>query len=223
MGSFQGRLTPLQQELLQAFFEREQGLFLTGGGALVGFHLGHRQTEDLDLFAEEDTVFERAPHVLADAVAALGAEMVVRQQAAGFHRYFVSRAEEAVIVDLVFDRVPQLYLEKWERDGVRIDLPEEILVNKLNTIVSRSEIRDLVDVMALERAGYSVEDALEGALAKDGGCTPATLAWVLSEIEIAEQAELPGGISGAEMRSYLEELIRRLRRAALPPAESSPL
>ena len=77
--------------------------------------------------------------------------------------------------------------------------------------------------MALERAGYSVEDALAGALAKDGGCTPATLAWVLSEIEIAEQAELPGGISGAEMRSYLEALIRRLRRAALPPAESSPL
>ena len=220
MGSFQSRLTPLQQELLRAFFEREQGLFLTGGGALVGFHLGHRQTEDLDLFTEEETAFERAPHVLADAVAALGAAMVVRQQATGFHRYFVSRGEEAVIVDLVLDRVPQLHVEKWERDGVRLDPPEEILVNKLNTIVSRCEIRDLVDVMVLERAGFSVEDALEGALAKDGGCTPATLAWVLSEIEIAEHAELPGGISGAEMRDYLKRLIRRLRRAALP-SESS--
>lgn len=216
MASSENKLTPLQEDLLQGFFEREQGFFLSGGAALVGFHLGHRETSDLDLFTVDMAAFERAPHVVADAVAALGASMVVRQQATGFHRYFVSRGDDAVIVDLVLDRVPQIHVEKWERDGLRIDPPEEILINKLNTIVSRAEIRDLVDVMSLERAGFSVEDALEGALAKDGGCTPATLAWVLSEIEISERAELPGGISGAEMRSYLEQLIRRLRRAALP-------
>lgn len=216
MASSENKLTPLQEDLLRAFFAREQGFFLSGGAALVGFHLRHRETEDLDLFTVDAAAFERAPHVVADAVAALGASMVVRQEAIGFHRYFVSRGDDAVVVDLVLDRVPQIYVEKWERDGLRIDPPEEILINKLNTIVSRAEIRDLVDVMSLERAGLTVEGALEGALAKDGGCTPATLAWVLSEIEIPEEAELPGGISGAEMRSYLEQLIRRLRRAALP-------
>ncbi|HEX3762246.1 MAG TPA: hypothetical protein VHW23_26275 [Kofleriaceae bacterium] len=39
-------------------------------------------------------------------------------------------------------------------------------------------------VMLLERAGHSVEAALAAALAKDGGCTPATLAWLLSEVKI---------------------------------------
>jgi hypothetical protein len=68
----------------------------------------------------------------------------------------------------------------------------------------------------LERAGFSIEDFLDDALAKDGGCTPATLAWVLSQVDVDQEAELPGGISGTEMAEFLERLIQRLRRAALP-------
>ena len=88
--------------------------------------------------------------------------------------------------------------------------------NKLNTIASRCEVRDLVDVMILERSGFRVEDALEGALLKDGGCTPATLAWVLSQVIIPDDAAVPGGISGTELRAYVEQLIHRLRKAAFP-------
>jgi hypothetical protein len=43
-------LTALQAEVLGEFFRREQGFFLTGGAALAGFHLCHRETHDLDLF-----------------------------------------------------------------------------------------------------------------------------------------------------------------------------
>ncbi len=217
MASFPpSRLSPFQSELLRAFFQQEQGFFLTGGAALVGFHLRHRFTDDLDFFTDQEAVFERAPHVLAAVVADLGASMVARQQATGFHRYFVSRGDEAVIVDLVLDRVPQIHAEKLKFDELRVDLPEEIIVNKLNTIVSRCEVRDLVDILMLERAGFSVEDFLEDALTKDGGCTAATLAWVLSQVEVGSQAKLPGGISGPEMDEYLGKLIRRLRRLALP-------
>ena len=45
------RLTPLQRDLLDAFFAREQRLFLTGGAALAGYDFPHRTTDDLDLFA----------------------------------------------------------------------------------------------------------------------------------------------------------------------------
>jgi Nucleotidyl transferase AbiEii toxin, Type IV TA system len=216
MASSQPKLTGFQRQVLEAFFEREKGFFLTGGGALAGFHLRHRATDDLDFFTGEASAFERGPHVLADVAAELGASMVVRQETTGFHRYFLSRGDEGVIVDLVHDRVPQLHVEKEQRDGIAVDLPEEILANKLTTIASRSEIRDLVDVMTLERAGYSLDEALKGALEKDGGCTPATLAWVLAQVEISEDARLPGGISGAEMSEYLRDLVRRLRRAAAP-------
>ena len=74
----------LQRQVLHEFFAREQGFFLTGGGALAGFYLHHRETEDLDLFTVDETGFERGVPALADAVAALGASMVARQQATGF-------------------------------------------------------------------------------------------------------------------------------------------
>jgi hypothetical protein len=212
-------LSDLQRRLLEAFFGQETGFFLTGGGALAGFFLGHRTTDDLDLFTTDEAAFERGPHVLAEVVERLGGELKAVQQAPGFHRYFVRRAGEGVVVDLVLDRVPQIYVEKLDRGGIPVDPPAEILVNKLSAIAGRCEIRDVVDVMALEKAGLSVEEALDAALRKDGGCTPATLAWVLSELEIPDGATLPGGVTGGELRQYVSSLVGRLRRASAPPSQ----
>jgi hypothetical protein len=202
---------------VQAFFERERGFFLTGGAALAGFYLGHRETSDLDLFTAEEDAFERGVHALRSATDAVAADLVTKQEAPGFSRYVATRADGAVVVDLVWERVPPAYPEKIERGLVRLDPPEEILVNKLTTLVSRSEPRDLVDLYCLEKAGHSIDAALPLALRKDGGCTPATLAWVLSEVRIPDGAELPGAVPAAELRSFLARLIDRLLRAAAPP------
>jgi hypothetical protein len=51
MGTPRSRLTRLQTEILAAFFRQESRFFLTGGGALAGYHLGHRETHDLALLA----------------------------------------------------------------------------------------------------------------------------------------------------------------------------
>jgi hypothetical protein len=103
-----------------------------------------------------------------------------------------------------------------------VDPADEILANKLTAIVGRAEERDLIDVMLLERAGYPVEAALPAALAKDGGCTPATLAWLLSEVKIPDGIELPAGVPPAELRVYLAELIRRLLVLAAPEEPGVP-
>ena len=58
-----GRLSPLQHDRLTAFFAREDRFFLSGGAALAGFYLRHRETHDLDLFTLND--------VLDDGVALL--------------------------------------------------------------------------------------------------------------------------------------------------------
>ena len=44
MDAPRSRLTRLQADVLASFFEREQRFYLTGGGALAGYHLGHRET-----------------------------------------------------------------------------------------------------------------------------------------------------------------------------------
>ena len=57
----------LQSAVLDAFFGAEREFFLSGGGALVGFHLEHRETTDLDLFTTSTEAFERARVVLPEA------------------------------------------------------------------------------------------------------------------------------------------------------------
>ena len=213
-GSYQ--LTPLQADVLKAFFERERGFFLTGGAALVGYYLHHRETTDLDLFATDDDSFDRGRHALAGAAAKLGAALEVRQDSPDFKRFTITRGDDLVVVDLVRDRVPQLCPDKTDFDGVRVDPLREIAANKLTTVVSRMEERDLVDLFVLERSGTVAENLLDAALAKDGGCTPATLAWLLSQITIPDGARLPGGIDPRELQTWLTELVGRLRRAAAP-------
>lgn len=45
MESSDDKLTPLQRDLLAAFFAHERRFFLTGGAALAGFYLHHRSTD----------------------------------------------------------------------------------------------------------------------------------------------------------------------------------
>jgi hypothetical protein len=97
-----------------------------------------------------------------------------------------------------------------------VDPPAEIFANKLATLVERSEIRDLVDVRALEATGLSLEEGLHGARQKDGGATPGQLAWVLSGMHIGEDAPIPGGAPAGELRAYVDDLIRRLSKLAYP-------
>ena len=142
-----------------------------------------------------------------------------RWRAPGFRRYALSLSDGVVIVDLVRERVQQVVEDKPIHDGIRVDPPQEILANKLCALVGRQEERDLVDVMALEEAGFRVEDALEHPLAKDGGCTPANLAWLLSQISVPAEAELPGGIRGEDLTRFVDKLVVRLRAAALPASD----
>jgi hypothetical protein len=76
-----------------------------------------------------------------------------------------------------------------------------------------------VDVRALEKAGYPIEDVWAAAQAKDRELTPAQLAWALSQIEFGDEVSLPAGVSASELRRYLDDLIKRLASRAFPSLE----
>lgn len=213
-------LSLLQQDFLRAFFEREDRFFLTGGAALVGFHLGHRETHDLDLFTIEDAMTEGMSAV-AEVARELGGMLEAIQTSPDFRRVLLRRGAEAIVIDLVREYAAQAVPEKLVINGIRVDPPQEILANKLCALLSRSEIRDLVDVRALERSGYPMEDALAAAAAKDRGLTPGQLSWVLSQIELGDDLIPPGGVSIEELRRYLSELIARLVRQSFPESRDS--
>lgn len=208
-------LSPLQEDVLAAFFRRERRFFVTGGAALAGFHLHHRRTADLDLFTTSMDL-DRADEALRAVAQEVGGAIENKETAPNFRRRLVKRGTDRVMVDLVVDHAFQGYPEKQLFGDIRVDPPEEILANKLCTLLSRSEIRDLVDVYALERSGYRVEDALPLAKRKDGSVTPASLAWILSEIQIGDDASIPGDIAVPALRAFLQDLISRLGRLAYP-------
>lgn len=209
------KLTPLQWDILVAFFARENRFFLSGGAALAGFHLGHRETHDLDLFTTDDSL-DSGTDVLGEIAREFKGSLEPIRTSPDFRRFVIRRGQEAVVVDLVRERAAQRCPDKSEVNGIRVDPPEEILANKLCTLLARSEIRDLVDVRELERAGYAVEEAFSAAVAKDGGLTPGQLAWVLSQIEISDDLTPPGSVSAEELRRYLKDLTGRLARLAFP-------
>jgi predicted nucleotidyltransferase component of viral defense system len=208
-------LDSFQQEILTAFFKRQRGFFLTGGAALVGFHLRHRTTLDLDLFTIEDLIDE-GEQALLEIARALDVGIERLRTSSDFRRFLLTRGAESLVVDLVRDLAPQIDEDKIEIDGIRVDSTREIMANKLCTLLSRAELRDLVDVRALENEGLSVEEHLPLAAEKDAGLTAGQLAWVLSQIEIGDDATPPGGMSAFELRSFVEGLIRRLTAMAFP-------
>jgi Nucleotidyl transferase AbiEii toxin, Type IV TA system len=215
MGAPKSRLTRLQTRILEAFFRRESRFYLSGGGALAGYHLGHRETHDLDLFTLVPTL-EEGVRALRETATELGLSWEEVVTAPEFRRVLLSGADESVIVDLVVERTEQVRADKLRYGLVSVDPPEEIFANKLCTLLGRSEIRDLVDLRALESLGLSLAEGLAAGQRKDGGLTPAQLAWVLSEITIGEEAPLPGEVTPPELREYLRNLIDRLARLAHP-------
>lgn len=205
----------MQRDFLEEFFRHESHFFLTGGAALSGFYFGHRLTADLDLFTTENEI-ENGVRIVLTVAHSLGASVEPIQTAPDFRRFLVGRGDESIVVDLIREYVFQVEIEKPQINGIRVDSPAEIFANKLCALLSRSEIRDLIDVYELEKSGLDLTSAIEHAIKKDSGLTPGQLAWVLGQIEIGDSIELPESVTTNELREYLAGLVTRLSVMAYP-------
>jgi hypothetical protein len=117
---------------------------------------------------------------------------------------------------------PQIHGEKLVIGAIRVDPIDEIFANKLCALLGRAELRDLVDIFVLEREGLSLEQGLAAGQRKDGGLTPAQLAWVLSQMELSESEAIPGNVPREDLDRYRRDLIDRLLVLARPPTSPDP-
>ncbi len=215
------RLTPLQRRILRVLARLDPPWTLTGGGALVGFHLAHRETRDLDLFWRER---RELGDLVALALAALrtdGLDAEVLRTAPAFGELRVEDGSGSCIVDLVaepFAPVEAPVMAQVEDATIAVDSRRELLASKLATLLERSEIRDLADVKALLDAGGDLETGLRDAPAKDGGFSPLTLAWVLKSYDPRPAAKALGAEDAGveELVSFRQWLIDRLTTLAAP-------
>ena len=124
-------------------------------------------------------------------------------------------ADGELDLDLVFDAVADVGVPD-SVEGVQVESLIDLRVNKLTCVLSRSEPRDLVDLLFLDRAGYPPEADLTLALAKDAGIDPGVMAWLLSQFPVEPLPQMLVSLSTGELTSFREALAERLRRLAVP-------
>lgn len=210
-------ITPLKREFLKAFFYREKRFFLTGGSALGLFYLHHRFSYDLDLFSTGHVDWIELDGTMHLCARAMGADLELLRDAPTFRRYRLVRKEHSEIIDVVVDVSPQVDSEKRWVGDVQVDTLHEIMLNKITTLISRCELKDIVDLFFLEKAGFRIEGCFEEAQQKDGGLDPAMISLLLNSVTIAE---LPGymiePLTIEELRGFVGDLKRRMVLMAYP-------
>ncbi len=187
--------------MLELLAGMEPAWTLTGGGALAGFHFGHRPTRDLDLFWHGERELRELPAEVFRRLEAAGMTITPVRVSPAFRRVKVTDGDESVLLDLVADPVPVIETPEELRPGIHVDTRHEILVNKLCALLSRSEPRDLVDIRELVAHGGDLDRAISEAHRKDGGFSPSVLAWVLNTSAPPAHATLA---------TFREQLIDRL-------------
>jgi nucleotidyltransferase AbiEii toxin of type IV toxin-antitoxin system len=201
-------------ELVRAVQSREP-CHLGGGVALAGGHLAHRLSGDLDLFVHDPAAHRRTCRHVEDVVAAVGGTLAVVQDAGSFWRARVVLGAVSTEIDVVHESLPDLAEPPLPIDGVVLESIIDLRASKLTCLLSRSEPRDLVDVLFLQRAGFDPEADLPLALQKDAGIDPATLAWLLTSFPVAPLPRMLLPLTTDELRAYRDDLAERFRRLAL--------
>jgi hypothetical protein len=214
-------ITSLKRDFLKAFFPRERRFFLTGGSALGLFYLQHRYSYDLDLFSREHVDWLELDGVMRLCAQEIGAELELLRDAPTFRRYRLVRADEAEIVDIVVDVSPQVDPVKRWIDDVQVDTLHEIMLNKITTLISRCELKDIVDLYFLEKAGFQVEACFEEAQQKDGGLDPAMISLLLDSVTVTELPDyMIAPLTIEDIRTYVDGLKRRMALMAYPNTTS---
>lgn len=216
-----GRLTPLQERVLVLLAEMTPRWTLTGGGALAGFHLGHRATRDLDLFWHGQAELGSIGKDVARLLGRAGLRVEAIQTTPAFERLRVRDAHEELVLDLVAESVANVEAPveaTLASTRVRIDTAHEILVNKLCTLLNRKELRDLRDVRELLLRGGNLARALADAPRKDGGFSALMVAWILRGFSVRDMAPV-GALTSEELSAlerFKDELVEELAREARP-------
>lgn len=143
--------TPIQKLIFDKFAKNEdlrRHFYFTGGTALSVFHFGHRYSDDLDFFSEEEQNDEIINEFMGKIAQDLG--LTYRFTRIETTRMFEFVKEKKLLAKVDFGHFPYQRLEKglWQ-NGVSIDGLLDIGANKIITIAQRNDIKDFVDLYFL--------------------------------------------------------------------------
>jgi hypothetical protein len=193
--------------------QRRVPCHLGGGAALAGAYLAHRTTGDIDLFVHGEEEMRTLVGFLAEAGSEAGLVVAIQRDVGHLVRaQLTDPAGSSVEVDVVHEPVADLSPSPPSLEGVVVESLQDLRANKLTCILSRSEPRDLVDLLFLDRAGYPPEKDLGIAEKKDSGIDPGVLAWLLAQFPTHPLPSMLEPLTSRELLAYRDALAEKLRR-----------
>lgn len=214
--TFDRRVVPEDVILLLRACQKRVAFHLGGGAALAGIHLRHRLSKDADLFLHDRAAHRELVTALPDVSAELGVQISILRDGGSFVRARATLATGPLELDLIHDAVPDIEAAPMAIEGIVVESLTDLRANKLTCILSRSEPRDLVDLMFLDRAGFPPEHDLPLALRKDAGIDPGVLAWLLGSFPVEPLPAMLVTLTSDELREFRDGLRERFKRVAVP-------
>lgn len=217
-----GVLTPLQHAFLVQFFANPVGqwFWLTGGTALAAFYLGHRLSEDLDLFTVEPDALEHTRREIRGIAEALHGSLIGGISTPTYQQFFLTRPDAPPLkLDLVRDVGPQ-FGERRVVEGIIVDSLSNIAANKVTAILGRTEAKDFVDLYFLLHAGYELRTLISLARQKDPGLTEFYLGHTMRQVtRLKMLPRLVKPVTLEELQGFYLGLADNLLRMAGPPGQ----
>ncbi len=143
----------------------DRGFALAGGNALSAHGIGTRQSDDIDLFTNRmDENVGATVERLRTAFEEQGYSATILRQYPAHARIEVAQGDDKVMIDLSVDYRSKPAVETDIGPVIHVD---DAVGSKVGSIYTRGEAKDFVDVHAAMQAGYSTDQLLELADARE--------------------------------------------------------
>ena len=123
--------------------------YLTGGTALAAVYFNHRESLDLDFFTPGEFSIGEIGNLVASTRKALDWIGISRDVKYPANTFFL-KWEDGSILKLDFNYFTFKRLKRgWKVFGLAVDSLEDLAANKLDTILTRRQARDYIDLYTI--------------------------------------------------------------------------
>jgi hypothetical protein len=195
---------------------------VAGGAVINRGESGLRISEDLDIFHDVPEGGPTAAEMVAASAEAdervlRGAGYAVewKTRVPGLFRAVVSRGDDHLRLDWTTDSAFRFFPAQPDEDFGYCLHPADLATNKVLALVGRSEIRDFLDILQLDREYLSLGAIIWAACGKDEGYTPALILELTNRHARYQEGDLKGEnlVRPVDLKAWKEQWIAARERA----------
>ncbi|MFH2085577.1 MAG: nucleotidyl transferase AbiEii/AbiGii toxin family protein [bacterium] len=210
-------LTQFQKQILEQIKldpRLTSQFYFTGGTALSAYYFQHRISEDLDFFSEAEFDYNMLLIWLKKLQSTIPLSKIEQQNGNSQVTFFLYHKKNSAPLKLDFAYFPFSHIGKFIKDkNLRISSVEDVTINKIHAISSRTRSRDYLDLMfCLQQLGWTAKDIMKNYRLKfDIILPPESLA--TSFTNVTEASDLPiflGKTPWDKVENYFLKLAKSL-------------